>query len=197
MHKQEFFDQISHDWDLEHSTPEEQERTRAFARHFDLSKGETVLDVGCGTGRLIPFIKDAVGEDGVLVELDFSLEMLKIGSLKNHNGGLHFVQADAHHLCLRDNLFSTVICMAFFPHLSDKAYALSEFKRILRPGGVLLVTHQMSREELNQFHKEVKGPVTKDLLPDEPGMRALFDDAGFKHLTIRDEPSLYIARAIA
>ncbi len=197
MHKQEFFDQISHDWDREHSTPEEYERTRVFAQHFGLSKGETVLDVGCGTGRLIPFIKDAVGEDGILVELDFSLEMLMIGCLKHQHDGLYFVQADAHHLCLRDNQFSTVICMAFFPHISDKAYALTEFRRILRPGGVLFVTHQMSREELNQFHKEVKGPVTKDLLPDEAGMRALFDDAGFKDLTIRDEPSLYIARAFA
>jgi len=197
MHKKEFFDQISQNWDREHSTPEEIERTRVFSRHFDLGKGETVLDVGCGTGRLIPFIEEAIGEHGMLVELDLSIEMLKIGRMKHRTGGLHFVQADAHHLCLRDHLFSTVICMAFFPHISDKAYALSEFKRILKPGGIMMVTHQMSREELNHFHKEVKGPVTKDLLPDESEMRALFDGAGFTGLTIRDEPSLYIARAIA
>ena len=197
MHKKEFFDQISHDWDKEHSTPEEQERTRQFAQRFDLAKGETVLDVGCGTGRLIPFIKEKVGDDGVLVEMDLSEGMLQIGNRKHDLPGLYFVQADAHHLCLKENRFSTIICMAFFPHLNDNAGALAEFRRILKPGGTLMVTHQMSREELNEFHKEVKGPVTKDLLPDEAGMRALFSGAGFKDLTIRDEPSLYIARAIA
>jgi len=133
----------------------------------------------------------------VLVEMDLSEGMLQIGNRKHDLPGLYFVQADAHHLCLKENRFSTIICMAFFPHLNDKAGALAEFRRILKPGGTLMVTHQMSREELNEFHKEVKGPVTKDLLPDEAGMRALFSGAGFKDLTIRDEPSLYIARAIA
>lgn len=197
MKKQAFFDRISHDWDEEHSTPEEEQRTREFTRHFELRAGERVLDVGCGTGRLIPFLKESIGEAGVLVEMDFSWDMLSIGRLKHRFDHLYFFQGDAHRPALKDHCFTTVICMALFPHLSDKPGALREFRRLLRPGGTVFISHQMSREELNRFHKEVKGPVTRDLLPDEAEMTDYFDRAGFRDLSIRDEPSLYIARATA
>jgi ubiquinone/menaquinone biosynthesis C-methylase UbiE len=195
MSKKAFFDRISHDWDEEHSAPEEEQRTRAFTRHFDLKPGERVLDVGCGTGRLIPFLKEYIGQEGILVAVDFSKEMLDIGREKHRFKRLYFFQGDAHRLALKDHSFTTVICMALFPHLGDKAGALKEFRRLLIPGGTLFITHQMSRQELNRFHQEVKGPVTRDLLPDEVEMRGLFASAGYKNLSIRDEPSLYIARA--
>ena len=98
---------------------------------------------------------------------------------------------------LRENIFDVVVCFALFPHLPDKARALMEFRRILKPGKPLYIAHLMSREELNRFHSQVKGPVTQDFLPTREEMEELFSSAGFRELVIKDERSLYIARAKA
>lgn len=198
--KQGFFEQIARNWDNEHNTPEEIERTRQFAfDHFHLHKGETVLDVGCGTSRLVPFLEAMIGDKGKLVELDFSGEMLKIGKNRYedcfHN--IIFLQADGHTLPLKDHSIDAVICMAFFPHLSDKAKAMRALARALKAGGKLIIAHQMNREELNRFHGNVDGPVKKDLLPDDPQMRKLLTKAGFKDVVIEEAPGLYLVTATA
>lgn len=196
--KKEYFEKLARDWDDEHSTEEEKERTREFSEaHFRLNRGETVLDVGCGTGRLIPLLEVVIGNAGKLVELDFSVEMLKIGK-NRHDGNyanLFFVQGDGHLLPLKDRSFDTVICMAFFPHLSDKRKGMEAFARVLKPGGRLFIAHQMNREELNRFHGNVDGPVSDDLLPGEEQMRKLFKAVGFRGVAIREDPGLYLAAA--
>jgi ubiquinone/menaquinone biosynthesis C-methylase UbiE len=187
--KQGFFEQIALNWDIEHNTPGEMERTRQFAlEHFHLRKGETVLDIGCGTSRLVPSLEAMIGAEGKLIELDFSNEMLKIGRrrYKGHYHNIIFVQADGHIIPLSDNSIDSIICMAFFPHLSDKAKALRALARVLKPGGTLTIAHQMNREELNRFHGNVNGPVKKDLLPDEPRMRKLLTSAGFQEITVKE-----------
>lgn len=194
--RKEFFEKLARDWDNEHNTPEEIERTRKFAEtHFQLKNSQTVLDVGCGTGRLIPQLKKVIGAAGILVELDFSIEMLKIGKNRYNDPGLFFIQGDGHVLPLKGGSFDTVICFAFFPHLSDKLRGMKAFARVLKPGGKLIIAHQMNREELNRLHGGVDGPVNKDLLPDEKQMKELFGAVGFGEVEIREEPGLYLAAA--
>jgi hypothetical protein len=67
--------------------------------------------------------------------------------------------------------------------------------RVLKPGGKLIIAHQMNREELNRFHGNVDGPVSDDLLPDEKKMKELFKTAGFRDIEIREGPGLYLAAA--
>ncbi len=192
-----FFDDIARQWDEEHNTPEEMARTREFAgTYFPVTKGEAVLDVGCGTSRLVPSLKEAIGDRGRLIEMDISVEMLRIGKKRYPFPGLLFLQGDGHGLPIKDHCLDAVVCFAFFPHLSDKAVAMADFSRVLKPGGRLTIAHQMNREELNRFHGNVDGPVSNDLLPDEAGMRALFKTAGFSNLEVREAPGLYLASAI-
>jgi SAM-dependent methyltransferase len=194
--KKDFFEKLAKEWDDEHHTPEEIERTRIFAeKYFQLNSAETVLDVGCGTGRLIPQLKKAIGETGKLVELDFSFEMLKIGKNRWDYRNLFFLQGDGHELPLKDSSIDTVICLAFFPHLSDRVKGMKAFARVLKPGGKLIIAHQMNREELNRFHGNIDGPVSDDLLPDENRMKELFEGAGFTGIEIEEGPGLYLAAA--
>lgn len=193
--KQGFFEQIANNWDHEHHTPNEIERTRQFAnKYFQLHQGATVLDMGCGTSRLVPSLEAMIGDEGKLMELDFSSEMLKIGKKRYESlfRNIIFIQADGHILPLKDGSMDAVICMAFFPHLSDQAKAMRELARVLKYGGKLTIAHQMNREELNHFHGNVDGPVKKDLLPDEPKMRELLMAAGFKDIIIEEAPGLYL-----
>lgn len=196
MNRKQFFDEIAQGWEKEHDCLKEKKKLEDLVKYFPLSPGNWVLDAGCGTGRLIPFIRRAIGENGFLVELDLSLAMLKIGQKKYYFSRTGFIQSPAEIIPFKDNIFDAVICLALFPHLSEKKQALKEFYRVLKPGSSLLIAHPMGREDLNRFHSQVEGPVKKDFLPPRKKMEELFSQACFRNLTIDDKPSLYIAQAL-
>ncbi len=197
MTKSDFFSGISASWDERHSTPEEQERLRRFAVHFRLRQGDRVLDAGCGSGRLVPLICEAVGPQGSLVELDFAPGMINIARGRTENGRVEFIVGDAHSLPLPDGGFDKVIALALLPHLDDRGAALKEFRRVLKPGGMLVIAHQLGREALDRLHNESSGPVRRDLLPEKPVLAGLLATAGFSSCEIIDEPGQYVAWALA
>lgn len=197
MTKSDFFSGISASWDERHSSPEEQEKLRRFAGHFRLCPGDRVLDVGCGSGRLVPLICEAVGPRGSLVELDFAPGMVNIARDKAENGRVKFIVGDAHGLPFPDGDFDKVIALALLPHLDDRSTALKEFRRVLKPGGLLVIAHQLGREALDRLHNESSEPVRRDRLPEKPLLAGLLATAGFSSCEIIDEPGQYVAWALA
>jgi ubiquinone/menaquinone biosynthesis C-methylase UbiE len=193
MHKHVFFSDISQSWDDQHASKEEMERLRLFAGHFRLQPGERVLDAGCGSGRLIPVVCDKIGPNGNLVELDFAPGMLDICRSKPHGGNVTFVLGDAQSLPLADKDFDKVIALALFPHLDNKVIALKEFHRVLKPGGLLIIAHQMGREALDRLHGQSSEPVRSDLLPKKSFLENMLMEADFSGVEILDEPEQYVA----
>jgi ubiquinone/menaquinone biosynthesis C-methylase UbiE len=193
MPKRAFFSDLSGSWDDQHASPEERERLNIFAGHFRLQPGERVLDAGCGSGRLIPLICAMVGTSGSLVELDFAPGMLAVGRRKPHGGNVTFVQGDVHSLPFPDREFDKVIALALLPHLDDKRQALKEFHRVLKPGGLLVIAHQLGREALDRLHSQSGKAVCRDLLPEPRVLTGLLKAAGFSATEILDEPAQYVA----
>jgi len=193
MNKSEFFSGISASWDERHSGPEEQERLRLFADHFRLRPGDRVLDAGCGSGRLIPIICERIGPDGSLVELDFAPGMLEIGRGKVNGRHVTFVTGDAHSLPLPGMEFDKVIAMALLPHLDKRDVALKEFHRVLKPGGMLVIAHQLGREALDRLHGQSSEPVRRDRLPESRVLTGLLASTGFSAIKIVDEAESYVA----
>jgi hypothetical protein len=68
-------------------------------------------------------------------------------------------------------------------------------RRVLKPGGTIVVAHLMSREELSRHHGTHKA-VAKDRFPDETTMRDLFQAAGFPAPEITDMPGRYVAKSV-
>lgn len=62
-----------------------------------LQPGDTVLDVGCGTGLSIPLLAEAVGGTGQVIGLDSSAQMLSVAArrTRHHSGTITLIQADA------------------------------------------------------------------------------------------------------
>ena len=190
MNHREFFDQAAVEWDaLE--VEETQTRLREIVTGFGIEPGSAVLDVGSGTGVLLPLLLEATDGEGQIVALDFSGEMLSRAQAKGHP--VACVQGDAQRLPFPAETFDWVICNAVFPHFPDKRRALDEASRVLREGGRLVICHTASRQTINEFHHSVGGVVARDTIPDEKVMRQLLRAAGLGEVRVWDEPDRYLA----
>jgi SAM-dependent methyltransferase len=105
--------------------------------------GDIVLDVGCGTGTLAALAKQRVGQDGQVEGIDASPEMVALANAKaaSNGGDVQYQEAFAQALPFEDSTFDIVLCTMVLHHLpnGDRAEAIAETHRVLRPGGRLLV----------------------------------------------------------
>lgn len=104
-----------------------------------ISEGARVLDVGCGTGRLAHWIAERVGASGAATGIDPLAERIQLA--RSRGGAARFEVGQAEDLGAFDDASFDAVCMsAVFHWLTDKAKALAEVRRVLRPGGRLGVT---------------------------------------------------------
>ena len=115
-----------------------------FRKNMD---GNSILDVGCGSGRDVHrFVSDGFESIGI----DLSKEMVKYAK---HNQRGSFFRMDMRKLEFESDIFDGVWCNSSLHHLpkEDAGKALDEFKRVLKPGGILFVTvKEGSGEEIDK-----------------------------------------------
>lgn len=194
MQLQEYFDQLAPTWDKD-LTRERLKCLGNIVRELGIKPGYYVLDIGSGTGVLLPFLITEVGNEGKIVALDFSAEMLVQAQAKNFPPIVGFAQADVLAIPLADSSVDMAICNSAFPHFGDKVKALKEIARALKNNGRMVICHTMSREMLNRLHQSVGGIVANDLLPDEFQLRALAKQAELKITRFEDNPERYLVIA--
>jgi ubiquinone/menaquinone biosynthesis C-methylase UbiE len=194
MQLQEYFDQLAPTWDKE-LTGERLNCLGDIVKELGIEPGYHVLDIGSGTGVLLPFLIAEVGDEGKIVALDFSAEMLCQAKAKNFQSIVDFAQADVLAIPLADNSVDLAMCNSAFPHFEDKARALKEIARVLRNNGRLVICHTMSRTMINQLHQSIGGAVANDLLPDEFQLKGLIKQAGLKVTHFEDGPERYLVIA--
>jgi ubiquinone/menaquinone biosynthesis C-methylase UbiE len=194
MQLQEYFDQLAPTWDKEFA-PERLTCLGNIVKELGIKPGYYVLDIGSGTGVLLPSLITAVGDEGKILALDFSVEMLIQAQAKNFPPIVGLAQADVLAIPMADSSVDLAICNSAFPHFDDKARALREIARVLKNNGRLVICHTMSREMLNQLHQSIGGAVANDLLPDESQLRALIEQAGLKLTHFEDNLERYLVIA--
>jgi demethylmenaquinone methyltransferase/2-methoxy-6-polyprenyl-1,4-benzoquinol methylase len=114
---------------------------RKAVRRLDLRGGETVLEVGCGTGRNLPLLCEAVGADGRVIGIDASRGMLKRAQHLVARRGLQNVRlmlGDATEVALEDRVDAVLFGLSYSV-LPDRRGVLSRVWEALRPGGHLVV----------------------------------------------------------
>jgi ubiquinone/menaquinone biosynthesis C-methylase UbiE len=159
---------------------------------FKIKKGDIILDVGCGTGILLPFLKTKTGKSGEITALDYSQKMIDKAKEK-HGDNFKYVCTSAEKTKFKKDAFDKVICFSVFPHFPNKLKVLKELFRVLSPEGILIIAHADVRETINSFHHQVGGPVGCDHMPDDKSMTALMEKAGFEQNTIKEGKDYYIA----
>jgi ubiquinone/menaquinone biosynthesis C-methylase UbiE len=98
-----------------------------------------VLDVGCGTGNLLPFLEAAGYRMQEYVGVDLSPEMLRIARSKPCHVPASWITADAARLPLRESSFDIAVSASVLHYWDDVDAGLAEIRRVLRPGGHLLL----------------------------------------------------------
>ncbi len=192
MEKKDFFNQMASTWDERFYTGEMADRLSPLVSQFHLIPGTRILDVGAGTGGIIPYLLDAIGPAGSIWAVDFSEEMVKIGRSKfQKESRVIFELASVEDLPYKDGFFDQAVCFGAFPHFEDKGKALEEIHRVLKPKGSLIIAHALSSVALRSHHQNC-GPVSTDFLPEEAEMKSLLGGAGFQLKRFIDQPKCYL-----
>ena len=158
-----------------------------------LAPRERVLDVACGTGLVAFAAAEEVGPDGRVVGVDLSGRMVDAArrrAQERSSTRVTFVRMDAESLDLPDADFDVALCALGLMYVPDPAQALREMRRVLRPGGrvVLAVWGERSRCGWSAVFPIVEAEVTTEVCPlffrlgQGGALARLCVDAGFRDL---------------
>ena len=201
---QRMFDRVAPRYDLANSVfslGQDKGWRKAAARATRLAAGEVAADVACGTGALTREL-EALAPEATVVGFDFSLEMLV------HGPRDRFAAGDALQLPLRDAGVDVVTIAFGLRNLPEPGQGLLELRRVLRPGGRLVVCEfsqpvvpvfrEVYRRYLTRLIPVAARRLTSDpeayqylarsigAWPDQPGLARWLQEAGFDQVAWRD-----------
>jgi SAM-dependent methyltransferase len=139
---------------------------RDLARRAAMLPADRVLEIAAGTGVLTRELAACLPPRAAIVATDLNAAMLAQAAHTGAARAVQWQQADAMQLPFDDGSFDLVACqfgIMFFP---DRAAALAEARRMLRPGGTLLFS-TWDRIEDNVFAQAVTDALAR-VFPDDP-----------------------------
>lgn len=168
----QFFDNKSIQW---HFSRKDVQNASKVVDMLQCKSPEVILDVGCGTGGLFPFLLRKYPNAEIL-GMDISAKML---SLVKYQYDLLFL-GNAEHLPFRDSSIDIVLNYCVFPHFVDRMKVIRETFRVLKPGGHYYIIHPDGREKTNEIHKRQKSTVVSHLLPKNDEIYDSLASTGFR-----------------
>lgn len=174
MNQRDFFDNIAKEWD--NIIEVNEEKINTLLSKLDIKENERVLDVGTGTGALIPFIKK-LNKNGYIRGVDLSNGMIEVARKKyKHIPNLDFEIIDVENEVIKEK-YNKIILYSMFPHLENKTKTIKTLvKNNLSENGKLMIAHSNSREFLNNMHKEKDEAVSEARLIPIDNQVKLFED---------------------
>ena len=134
----------------------------ATVRALGLARGDTVLDIGCGTGLNLPLLVDAVGPEGRVVALDYSDGMLRRARARVKRHGwrnVELVQGDAARLEGVEGPFDAVMSTWAMGIVDDLPAALDRAVSVLKPGGRLAILDLHRTRAQRGVRRHIVDPV--------------------------------------
>ncbi|MFG2137955.1 class I SAM-dependent methyltransferase [Streptomyces sp. NPDC048650] len=186
-----FFGPRAAGWDAKF--PDDGPAYAAGVGELGLRDGDRVLDAGCGTGRALPALREAVGPRGTVLGADLTPEMLRAAVRAGRDRCAGLLLADVGRLPLPDAALDAVFAAGLLSHLPHSADGLAELARITRPGGRLALFHPIGRAALAARKGHA---ITPGDLRAEPNLRPLLADSGWELVRFVDEDARYLALAV-
>jgi arsenite methyltransferase len=123
-----------------YATRDVMRRRRLVREALAPAPGERILDAGCGPGFYVAELADVVGEQGAILGLDESADMLALAAARNEGRpNVSFAQGLVTAMPVEDEHFDAAICVQVLEYVPDVEVALRELHHALRSGGRLVV----------------------------------------------------------
>jgi demethylmenaquinone methyltransferase/2-methoxy-6-polyprenyl-1,4-benzoquinol methylase len=168
------------------------ERINEILDMLRIRAGDAVLDVGTGTGVLIPFLLERIGPKGRITAVDMAENMIRIAERKLPHENVCYMVADVLTTCFSPSSFDVILCYSVLPHFEDQRSAARQLASSLRAGGTLAICHSQGRDHINALHKTVSPAVAHDHLPEAQVVAAYLVEAGCEILRVVDTERLFV-----
>lgn len=167
-----------------------------IAKRIDPAPVSIALEIASGTGRVTRHIRERLPASAKLIASDISAGMLAEAKKKLNHADIDWQTIDAQQLPFSDNSIDLVVCCFGYMFVPDKPKAFAEAYRVLKPGGVLLITtwdkiehNAASYTSRSIAEKYLKAPLPESYneavsMHDETAIRQLLETAGFSKIFI-------------
>ena len=167
---------------------------RAAARLVELAgvePHERAIDIGAGSGLATHALAGDIGAGGCSVGVDLSLRMIAVAEARRTPASkAQFLHMDARRLYFHDASFEVALLGQMLAYLSNPAAVLAEARRLLRPGGRIVISCQCRSlctpaqalffERLDRLALRLpRGPEHHSLLGEPWVLTEMLQDAGF------------------
>lgn len=188
--QQEFFNSVAYNWDK--MCNHNMEKIEYILDLMEIKEGSHILDVGTGTGILIPSLFKRVTKLGSIKGVDVAEKMIEVAKQKNTYENVVFECKDALEYKSDEIYYDHIICYSMFPHFKNKEEAIKMLSKKLRIGGNLTICHSQSRKDINNIHKRADEIVQEDNLPTLEIIKQYFLSANLKVINEIDSEELFI-----
>lgn len=191
MDERKFFDNLASTWDANEvlSTPE---RVSEILQHAHIRPGESVLDLGTGTGVLIPQLATLVGAEGSITAVDYSQGMLDLAISKNAEVAPppRFHNIDFENETI-DGVFDHILLYCVYPHLHTPIDTLKWLRAVnLAENGIITIAFPTDEDFINSVHRQKHSE--SDFLPPAHKLAETFRLHGLDAVVAKADKDNYI-----
>lgn len=157
-----------------------------------IKKGDIVIDLGSGAGNDCFVAREATGEEGKVIGVDFTEAMImkaRENAMKLNFSNVEFIKADIDDMPLKDNYADVVVSNCVLNLVPNKTKVVNEIFRVLKQNGhfsisdIVLIGHLPAeiKEAAEMYAGCVSGAIQKE------EYLKIINDAGFKNIKIQKE----------
>ena len=142
-----FFENYARNWDRDRKA--DAKILSSFMELAGIRHGSVILDAGCGTGVLLPYLSAAAGDDGTVEGFDYSQQMIDVAKEKfSYLANVTFTTGDVLKYHFPEKHYDVVCCLNFYPHIASHSRdVIRRLYEAMVPGGTLLIMHDMPRRQ--------------------------------------------------
>ena len=193
MDDSSFFDKIAPTWDSNEvlSTPK---KVNFILDNMNVQLGQYILDLGTGTGVLLPFLAERIGEKGKIMAVDYSSGMLEIARSKYSDlvPAPEFHKLDFEKETIEGE-FDKIILYCVYPHLHTPIETLKWLLTVnLKKDGEIYIAFPCDSDFINNIHKERHSE--SDLLPSPSCLTATLRENNLNAEVVKEDKSAYIIK---
>ena len=186
----QFFDRLSDIWD-DNEVLSIPDKIKEILSELNIWKGMEILDLGTGTGVLLPYLSSMIGDSGKVTALDISKGMLNRAKEKyGHLANVEFIIQDFEKEEVRGK-YDLILLYCVFPHMHFPEQTLKRLVLTnLKENGRIVIAFPSDENFINNIHEERK--AESELLPSAPDLSLRLREWGFDSSVIRYDEGHYL-----